>query len=100
MKAADIPDELILEFLAKHQGNWTLLFGIKFRPLDTCVDEVITPGVPPKVLLAKMRAIYRRGLIAGCDCGCRGDWEITDKGLGLIGQTRKKQYSGYGEMRQ
>lgn len=35
-------------------------------------------GVPPKVLLAKAKRMIRRGLIAGCACGCRGDWEVYE----------------------
>ena len=27
-------------------------------------------------------------LVTGCDCGCRGDYEITDKGLEIIGAKR------------
>src|SRR5215471_9823205 len=35
---------------------------------------------PEKVLLAKLRRLVRRGLLAGCACGCRGDFSITDEG--------------------
>jgi predicted transcriptional regulator len=56
---------------------------------------IVPTNTPEKVMHAKMRALYRRGLVGGCDCGCRGDWEITDKGLELIGQQRIKPYSGY-----
>ena len=48
-----------------------------------------------KIWLAKMKSMIRRGLSGGCDCGCRGDYEITDKGLELIGEKRTKQYNGY-----
>jgi hypothetical protein len=41
------------------------------------------PGVPPKLLLAKAKRLDRRGLISGCACGCRGDFEITAKGREL-----------------
>lgn len=30
---------------------------------------------PAKVLNAKLRSMLRRGLITGCACGCRGDFE-------------------------
>jgi len=26
----------------------------------------------------------RRGLVTGCDCGCRGDWELTAAGLAVL----------------
>lgn len=31
---------------------------------------------PPKVVLAKMRALLKKGLISGCGCGCRGDFVV------------------------
>lgn len=34
------------------------------------------PNVPPKVVLAKAKRLVRRGLIDGCTCGCRGDFQI------------------------
>lgn len=42
------------------------------------------PGVPWKVVLAKFRRVQGRGLVTGCDCSCRGDFELTDKGRALI----------------
>lgn len=42
-------------------------------------------GFPRKVVLAKMKALERRGLIDGCCCGCRGDFELTESGKALIG---------------
>ena len=38
------------------------------------------PQFPPKVVLAKLRALNKRGLLDGCTCGCRGDWEMTEAG--------------------
>jgi len=37
-----------------------------------------------KTLIAKMKNLIRRGLVDGCDCGCRGDFEITRKGVAYI----------------
>lgn len=28
----------------------------------------------------KMRRVRKRGLVSGCDCQCRGDWELTIQG--------------------
>jgi hypothetical protein len=50
---------------------------------------------PPKLKLAKMQSLHRRGLVGGCTCGCRGDFEITDKGLAAIGRERYAAYTGY-----
>ncbi len=103
MKAADISDEEVLNFLADHQGKWTMMW--KDYPLPgTCftngghggfVESIFLNHVPYKVALAKMRALMRREFIGGCDCGCRGDFEITDKGLAFIGRPRVKPYTGY-----
>ena len=46
------------------------------------VDE--WPGVPEKIVSAKIFKLVRRGLIDGCHCGCRGDLEITSKGRALM----------------
>jgi hypothetical protein len=42
------------------------------------------PDAPDKLILAKMNKLLRRGLVDGCGCGCRGDFEITDKGLAFL----------------
>jgi hypothetical protein len=100
-KASDIPDEMILKYLAQHQGRWTMLFRTEFstwlnnHPQSLYRRTVVPDGTPEKVLRAKMRSLYKRGLVGGCPCGCRGDFEITDKGLELIGQPRTAPYSGY-----
>jgi hypothetical protein len=110
MKASDISDKSVLEYLAQFQGQWTSLWNGYFKGRENqehpsgsgrligVVNDVyyaMPEGTPDKVALAKMRALVRRGLSGGCDCGCRGDFEITDKGLALIGQTRTKAYTGY-----
>lgn len=103
MKASDIPDSLILEFLYPQQGSWTMLWddntfscwiNLDDKEVRKYVD-IVPAGTPNKVLRAKMRSLVRRDLIGGCDCGCRGDFEITDKGLALIGKPRIKPYTGY-----
>ena len=41
----------------------------------------LLPEYPRKVILAKAKAFIRRGLITGCACDCRGDWEIEERSL-------------------
>lgn len=83
MKASDIPDAVVLNFLADHQGTWTMMFhnyparGLCFTGFDhdtnTKFEETqLLNHVPYKVALAKMRALERRGFIGGCTCGCQG----------------------------
>lgn len=33
--------------------------------------------LPERLVLAKARKLIRRGLLTGCDCGCRGDLEVV-----------------------
>lgn len=77
MKAADIPDEEFLFAVAWVQwggGMWALF---------TEVEEVLV-GYPWKVMRAKARRLLDRGLMTGCACGCRGDFEITDAGVKVL----------------
>ena len=73
MKAADLDDTQMLrtvEALCVEHGMWTM---------TTLVAERY-PDAPYKVVAAKLSKLLKRGLLSGCDCGCRGDWELTAKG--------------------
>lgn len=48
------------------------------------------PNLPEKLVLGKMRMLMRRGLVTGCGCGCRGDFEITAKGIQWLAQVDSK----------
>ena len=77
MQCKDIPDRPILELLEKSIGEWhNWCFG---NDLD--VRRVMPKNTPDKLALAKMRQMMRRGVVDGCSCGCRGDFEITKKGI-------------------
>lgn len=96
MKTKDIPDRPILEYLANNQGEWTMLWCGHLKK-DLEVKDVyyaMPENTHEKLALSKMRSLYKRGLIDGCPCGCRGDWEITDKGLAYIGKSRTKEMLG------
>lgn len=106
MQAKDIKDEDVLNYLADRQGKWTSLWYGSFLKYPEgknphtgeVVDDVyyaMPKNTPHKVALAKMKALYKRGFVGGCDCGCRGDFEITDKGLEYIGRERTTPYTGY-----
>jgi hypothetical protein len=76
MQCKDIPDEPILRFLAQRPGVWhNWNFGN-----ENDVHLAMPPKTPEKLVLGKMRMLMRRGLVTGCGCGCRGDFEITDRG--------------------
>ena len=76
MQCKDIPTRPILEFLAVHGGigcSW-------YFDDDRCVRNVMGVGIPDKLVLAKMRKLVYKRLVSGCICGCRGDFELTEKG--------------------
>ena len=86
MQCKDIPDEPVLRFLAQRPGVWhNCYFGD-----DRDVRQAMPSGLPDKLVLGKMRMLMRRGLVSGCDCGCRGDFEITPKGQQLLAQADNK----------
>lgn len=77
MQCKDIPDLPILMFLEALNGQWANWFGNGY---DNSVTRAMPAETPEKLALAKMRMLMRRGLVDGCDCGCRGDFVLTEKG--------------------
>lgn len=82
-QAKDIPTELILRIInelgarflercnrpPRYDCAWATIWDIE-ASIDT---------MPKKVVLAKLRKLMKAGYITGCDCGCRGDYELLDK---------------------
>jgi hypothetical protein len=71
VKAADIHDDQVVVAVhaARHQSKRPVAF---LRELQSELGQY-----PPKVVLAKVRSMQRRGLIHGCSCGCRGDYFLA-----------------------
>lgn len=104
MQVKDIPDDPILQFLLKlkrkeievsygEEGNlktWrpptACSFGPEFGQTFANSVALAMPGVPWRLRLRKMDSLIRRGLAEGCACGCRGDFELTEKGGALLEQ--------------
>lgn len=107
MKCKDIPDADVLAFLVKvsrGETHWTPAPAMqkgwgsesiahvsatwygdeKYMP-ENSVQHAMPPGVPAKLALAKIRQMVRRGVVSGCTCGCRGGFQITEKGLVELG---------------
>lgn len=83
-QAKHIPERPILEHLERFEGVWcNWCFGD-----ERDVHNAMPTGIPDKVVLAKMRALMERGLVVGCGCGCRGDFEITMAGLEALAAMR------------
>ncbi|QFP94867.1 hypothetical protein SEA_MARSHAWN_81 [Mycobacterium phage Marshawn] len=89
--ARDIPDAVMLQAIvdcaAARGGIWATRWDVERAlgglSIDGSVDEV--PGVPWKVVIAKARRLIGRGLITGCTCTCRGDYELTAAGREVLG---------------
>ncbi len=60
------------------------------------VRDAMPEGTPDRLQLNKMTELVRKKLVSGCTCGCRGDWEIKDKGLILIDVPRTIGRTGAG----
>lgn len=90
IQCKDIPTLPILQFVAEHGGigcNWNCPSEFQNgnewerKAYDRNVRLSMPDGynLPANLVLAKMRNLIRGELIEGCYCGCRGDFEITDK---------------------
>ncbi len=103
MQCKDIPDAAILKFLARLERKeivatfkanwpeavdgvvtWYPTVGTTFNGCVQGVPHAMPEGTPEKLVLAKMRRLIKRGLVDGCGCGCRGDFELTDKGRAIL----------------
>lgn len=92
MQCKDIPEMPILEFLASigttcggypKPATWFGYIENGELPKNS-VLRAMPDGTPEKLALAKMRTMIKKGLVDGCGCGCRGDFEITNKGKSQI----------------
>lgn len=97
MKASDIPDIVMLKAVksvalrklkegeqfaysdGSYNGNPWVMVWDAHPEVNRLMGEV-----PFKVFMAKFKALYKRKLLDGCDCGCRGDMQITLKGKALM----------------
>lgn len=80
MQCKDIPDAPVLQFLADLNGRWATWYWSDDLKPDNSVVAAMPDGTPEKLALAKMRVLMKRGLVDGCNCGCRGDFVLTAKG--------------------
>lgn len=96
MQCKDIPDLPILEFLAGPYDDWDVWgtatwFGDEY---PDSVTRAMPADIDDRLILAKMRSLMRRGLVQGCGCGCRGDFEITEAGRAHIRSVRQSRREG------
>jgi hypothetical protein len=70
-QAKDIDDTAVLAVIDEKKARenlWTHTWDL----------EKAFPNIPAKVMRAKMASLIRRGLVTGCTCGCRGDFERVE----------------------
>ena len=75
MQTKDIDKKLILDLLRTRGDAWTS---------RSTIEDQFPDDMPPKLILSAMRSLVKRGLVEGCCCGCRGDFEITQLGRETI----------------
>lgn len=88
MQAKDIDDRMFLTLVddiahdrkpGKYPGphpyvpHWTFTW-----------DLAMHLGLDDKLIRSKAAALIVRGLLDGCPCGCRGDFELTTKGTAYL----------------
>jgi hypothetical protein len=79
MRCTDIPEEPIIEFLSKLGTNRdpdVRCWATWYEGFPNSVQNAMPAGVPPKLALAKMRQMIKKGACLGCYCGCRGDFRL------------------------
>ncbi|CAB4124097.1 hypothetical protein UFOVP51_17 [uncultured Caudovirales phage] len=71
----------ILMFLLKCKDNWATHGCSFYMP---SVQQVFPIGTTEKAQRRFMKRLINDDLVNGYVCGCRGDYEITTKGLDLL----------------
>ena len=81
MQCKDIPTLPILQLMASEPDHWWYWFKGNWS-----IQKAMPQGLPEKLVRAKMNQLMSKGLIDGCPCGCRGDYELTDKGRSKLAE--------------
>lgn len=75
MQCKDIDDVALVRYVADAQAE---------RGMWVCYFDPPYSDLPFKLLRAKMGNLINKGYLTGCNCGCRGDYEVTMKGRELL----------------
>lgn len=76
----DVPDKPILEFLHQRMKDGKI-WCCWYDGFENSIGQAMPHNTPEKIRKSKMAKLIKRGLVSGCYCGCRGDYEITNKGI-------------------
>lgn len=71
----------ILQFLDNIAPRMAISFD---RDFENSIFHAVPEEIPRKVMLSKLRNMIEKGIIDGCACGCRGDFELTQKGKDIL----------------
>lgn len=80
IQCKDIPTLPILQLMASEPDHWWYWFNTG----EWSITRAMPDNLPPKLVQAKMRNLIIKGYVDGCPCGCRGDYELTNKGRALL----------------
>ncbi len=67
-----------------HCGTWSMR-----RDVQEELEKMMKRRLPEKVVIAKFKRLEGRKMVDGCSCGCRGDWQLKQAGLDIVGASRK-----------
>lgn len=81
MQVKDISDEAFLAAVATCSVRQAQEWGYKDAwcnrmDVEAELSRMLGVEVPWKIVLAKARKLIKRGLMDGCPCGCRGDFDL------------------------
>lgn len=80
MQCKDIPDAVLCDAVRRTPlppGSGSVPWRMSWD-VHAALEEVTGP-VPYRLFLAKVRKLFAKGLMGGCDCGCRGDYHLTEE---------------------
>jgi hypothetical protein len=75
MHARDIADDVFVD--AVRQATRLPNIGANRWATGAALNEATGIEWPEKVVLAKFTRLEKRGVLTGCNCGCRGDWLVV-----------------------
>lgn len=79
LQAKDISDEAFLEAIEATIEARTIAWGRDAKYASRWdIHDLLGHHIPEKVVLAKAAQLIKRGVIDGCTCTCRGDFEIVE----------------------
>lgn len=82
MQCKDIPTMPILRFLESLNGRWATWFN--GQDPSNSVQNAMPQNIPEKLVIVKMRNLIYKGIIDGCPCGCRGDYELNERSRAML----------------